>query len=1148
MSPLPLVLTSPPQAAQQSATGASSTSSTSSTAAISTSKRRSVVVPSSQRTGSSGGKLAASIGGVGSGEGTLTRRSAGGGSFGTAGAIFSLDDEVEGQPGMAPSSLRGGLDASALGVKAEPRSPKATTALAGLSSLVTGISSLINSAPASDNRGFDSSGGLSTANRGPQRVTCSKFSWVNWEPEAGIGRSARIGLRAKRLWLLVGYEDGFQIWDVTDLDDVREIYSIRNPSFQVADLEAVPHTPFMVSSPTFSEELAAAGPLLAFGVDPASETGKTRGSLHFYSLTQGQVFRTFTFEGSLHAIKCSERFIVASMSTGHLHAFSALTLAPIAVFQDTSLLPGTDSAVFDVGCRYLVYASNSPPPSPKKRTDSTTIASDLSSSDSEEYEREVGTMENIGKVAGKVAGMVAKEFIGGVKVFGEYGYNALSNYFSAAPGQPSTGAPPPSSYGPAASQTPKEKRPVLDGVVVIHDIENPNPIPGTSPNPAKPLPLSHWKPHSNAVSFVGFNPSQTLLVTASTHGTTFNIYEVPSRISRRNGAVRLAPRTPRCIYKLERGFTSARIESINFSLSSEYVAVSTARGTTHVYQIDPAAGVNPPNPGSAAYEIWVLNGWAEARPATDAASLLRQSRQAQSAPSPGPRLGTSSGGPGGANAAGATPAPLFPRSIYPVARIKQRLPLEGGDSSGTAAPVGRERRPSADPPPRDLLTGAASDYVAAKLSRAALSMAFVVSGSSSSTKKSSSKSAKLQSVGGLYSTSPVGGGALQLPSAGHSGGGSSGPGSAASFAASMVGAAQPQVRVHRQRVIVFHPSGVLQLHNIDFNVSAAGSEATPPHSSSGQHFSTGSPTGRGGAYGKSPSPRDRMAVPVTPLGKSAGVNVNSPSDVKVSVKEVVEWSVCRDREWREVKSRLMNTLTPASKGKPADPRSWASQIEISTFDPLSFGPPLWLGPSLTFHVYQEGTTRDRPPNPEDRRGKPDLWDMPRTTMLEVGRKTATPYSAPGTKASDFFPVVRGRESVANDISSAMFDPLDRDGAVEAAQRWQRARAEELSFEDALVVDDTDEFEGFDVGGPGSGPDVPEEDRLGLRQKQIFGTSAGATSGLTAVWKSFSGGFSRGGGAPAGSGSGAAEGHAGGGEGSAGSGKAGDGVVDDLSSS
>ncbi|OAJ43063.1 hypothetical protein BDEG_26448 [Batrachochytrium dendrobatidis JEL423] len=76
-----------------------------------------------------------------------------------------------------------------------------------------------------------------------EEVIFSKFQWIDWS-----------GLQSSRLFLLLGYPHGFQIWDVTDTDTAVEIVSIRDGCEAVVDIEVIP-TPWLshVADPFKSE-------------------------------------------------------------------------------------------------------------------------------------------------------------------------------------------------------------------------------------------------------------------------------------------------------------------------------------------------------------------------------------------------------------------------------------------------------------------------------------------------------------------------------------------------------------------------------------------------------------------------------------------------------------------------------------------------------------------------------------------------------------------------------------------------------------------------------------------------------------------------------------------------------------------------------
>ncbi|KAI8852622.1 hypothetical protein BC829DRAFT_55309 [Chytridium lagenaria] len=122
--------------------------------------------------------------------------------------------------------------------------------------------------------------------------------------------------------------------------------------------------------------------------------------------------------------------------------------------------------------------------------------------------------------------------------------------------------------------------------------------------------LAHWKPHTNPISIISLNPSDSLFVTSSTVANNFYVWCIPP------GPPRDAthPRSSRCLYKLERGYTPARVEDVAFSRDGRWIGVTTARGTTHVYGVDDNPLGVTVKVTKAVLEMGALNGMLEGRP------------------------------------------------------------------------------------------------------------------------------------------------------------------------------------------------------------------------------------------------------------------------------------------------------------------------------------------------------------------------------------------------------------------------------------------------------------------------------------------------------------------------------------------------------
>ncbi|KAI7828844.1 hypothetical protein BC939DRAFT_51750 [Gamsiella multidivaricata] len=101
--------------------------------------------------------------------------------------------------------------------------------------------------------------------------------------------------------------------------------------------------------------------------------------------------------------------------------------------------------------------------------------------------------------------------------------------------------------------------------------------------------VAHFKPHDHPITGCKFSPSGRLLLTVSRHGNVFHIHEVRPN---------MGPGS-RHVYKLARGITHASVEDIVFNEDETWVAVTTSRGTTHLYAINPFGGT--PDVGAHMY-------------------------------------------------------------------------------------------------------------------------------------------------------------------------------------------------------------------------------------------------------------------------------------------------------------------------------------------------------------------------------------------------------------------------------------------------------------------------------------------------------------------------------------------------------------------
>ncbi len=94
--------------------------------------------------------------------------------------------------------------------------------------------------------------------------------------------------------------------------------------------------------------------------------------------------------------------------------------------------------------------------------------------------------------------------------------------------------------------------------------------------------IAHFRAHTSPLLALQFDPSGTMLVTASLHGHNVHIFHIcPRQCASDKPASQRPTASAVHLFRLSRGVTPALIGDISFSQSGAWLAVSSARGTTH---------------------------------------------------------------------------------------------------------------------------------------------------------------------------------------------------------------------------------------------------------------------------------------------------------------------------------------------------------------------------------------------------------------------------------------------------------------------------------------------------------------------------------------------------------------------------------------
>lgn len=389
--------------------------------------------------------------------------------------------------------------------------------------------------------------------------------------------------------LLLGYRSGFQVWDVEFADDVRQLASRHDGP--VSFLQMLKHP--MVSKRT-GDKFVGVRPLLVVvgdvslsgsnsnsdGTYPGygnsgiyQEFGSENSSptfVHFYSLRTHDYVHVLKFRTAVLSVRCSPR-IIAISQTSQIHCFNAGTLereytiltCPIA--SGSPLSGGIGYGPLAVGPRWLAYSGNPVVVSNTSRVSPQNLTSATSLSQSPN-----------GSLVAHYAKESSKQLAAGIVTLGDIGYKKFTKYCSELIAD-SNGSLKNGSSSCKANGTINSHLPDLDivGMVVVRDV-------------VLKSVIVQFRAHRSPIAALCFDPSGTLLVTASINGHNINVFRIiPPRAC---GTSSDTDATGSCIhlYRLQRGITNAVIQDISFSDDSQCIMISSSRGTSHLFSVSPS--------------------------------------------------------------------------------------------------------------------------------------------------------------------------------------------------------------------------------------------------------------------------------------------------------------------------------------------------------------------------------------------------------------------------------------------------------------------------------------------------------------------------------------------------------------------------------
>ncbi|WOL01823.1 autophagy-related protein [Canna indica] len=395
--------------------------------------------------------------------------------------------------------------------------------------------------------------------------------------------------------LLLGYTNGFQVLDVEDASSVCELVSKRDGPATFLQMQPTP------SKTKGTEGFRASHPLLlVVAGDETNGSGVVQGGrlsalirenstepqagncistptvVRFYSLKSHSYVHVLRFRSAVYIVRCSPRIVAVALAA-QIYCFDAVTLE-----NKTSVLtyPLQGPAGVNIGCgpmavgpRWLAYTPNNPLVSNTGRLSPQNLTPSPGVSPS--------TSPGSGNLVARYAMESSKTLAAGILNLGDMGYKTLSKYYQELlpDGSSSTLSSNSGRRSGRFQPTAHPNEPDNAGMVVIKDFISKDVI-------------SQFRAHTSPISALCFDPSGTLLVTASVHGHNINIFRImPTRVQNGSNPARYDWASSHVhLYKLYRGLTAAVIQDISFSHYSQWVSIVSSRGTCHIYVLSPFGG------------------------------------------------------------------------------------------------------------------------------------------------------------------------------------------------------------------------------------------------------------------------------------------------------------------------------------------------------------------------------------------------------------------------------------------------------------------------------------------------------------------------------------------------------------------------------
>ncbi|KZS98299.1 hypothetical protein SISNIDRAFT_481055 [Sistotremastrum niveocremeum HHB9708] len=420
-----------------------------------------------------------------------------------------------------------------------------------------------------------------------------KIVFTSWE-------TLHVGSSSQKNLLLIGYERGLQLWDISSLANVQEILNLKDTS-----LSDQPVVCASVVSREFTNPNSANDPQTSYIAILIGAKGTSATEFLAYSLSSRAVVKRSSIPWSTKLEANKDFIIISSINPPTLYIFSARTLELCHTITTVSASP-----IFSLSGRLLAFTSLPPLQHERHLFNNPSVMSRNSSTTSPALDTAVRAGQ--GLLSGvKTLGGIALAVAAGKSGEASERTSGLGQWFSrSAPAESPLSSTLGSSPSPptrairrrdSSHAIPPISPAFLGGEersgnwISILDLSS-----GTFQAPREVHRFSVAE-GNQSIHNLAWDSSGTLLSCSLAEGQAVMIYAIRPKPSFNTQSLS-SPQTktkpkrerqdglPWHLYDLRRGHTTASIMTLSSSIDGRWMAAGTHRGTIHVFAINPYGG------------------------------------------------------------------------------------------------------------------------------------------------------------------------------------------------------------------------------------------------------------------------------------------------------------------------------------------------------------------------------------------------------------------------------------------------------------------------------------------------------------------------------------------------------------------------------